>query len=140
MTFARASAFLRSQPAFVDTADNYRLPKASRYIKFLRLFGFEITGSGPGMLVGRPSSSSGSSNRGGRPEGSIDIAQRVPRKHLPDSLGIILTPDNPYKIGTAAFDRYEKYKSAVTIGAVRKAGATPLDLRRNVQKGYGQLQ
>ena len=80
MTFARVCAFVRTQPGFVDTADVYRLAKASRYVKFLRLFGYEIQGSGPGMIVKRLSTASSSR---GRPEGSIDIAPRAPRRGLP---------------------------------------------------------
>ena len=42
MSFARATRFLQARPGFTDTADAYRLPKAGRFVKFLRLFGFEI--------------------------------------------------------------------------------------------------
>ena len=68
MTFARASQFLRTQPGFSDTADAYRLPTAGRFVRFLRLFGFEIRGSGPGMTVGRPAGAASSSSA---PRGSM---------------------------------------------------------------------
>ena len=137
MSFARVSTFLRTQPSFVDTADVYKLPKASRYIKFLRLFGYEISGSGPGMVVKRPSNTSAIQ---GRPAGSLDLTPRAPRRGLPGNLGIILTPENPHRMGTGAFTRYEQYKSKTNIKDVRSSGATPQDLREIIRKGYGQLQ
>ena len=54
MTLVRVRMFLKSRPQFEDTAELVRLPKAGRYIKFLRLFGYQITGSGPGMTVRAP--------------------------------------------------------------------------------------
>ena len=137
MSFARVSAFLKNIPGFIHTADVYRLPKASRYVKFLKLFGYEIQGSGPGMIVKRPSTASSSR---GRPEGSIDIAERTPRATYPAAQKINLTPNNPHRLGTGAYNRYEAYKSATNIGELRQRGATPQDIREILQKGYGQLE
>ena len=139
MSFAKVSAFLRNNPGFIETADVYRLAKSSRYVKFLRLFGYEIQGSGPGMIVKRPSNISNSSSRG-RPEGSIDIAPRAPRRGLPGTQEIRLTPDNPHRLGSASYNRYELYKNEITIGGLRKKGATPQDIRGIIQKAYGELQ
>ena len=136
MTFARASQFLRTQPGFSDTADAYRLPTAGRYVKFLRLFGFEIRGSGPGMTVRMPAGAASSSGAGprGRPAGAIDIAPRVPRRVMAASTALLWTPDNPYRGGTAAHARYQAYSSATTVGEARERGATPQE------KANGQLQ
>ena len=90
------------------------------------------------MIVKRPSNISSSSR--GRPEGSIDIAPRAPRRGLPGNTQIRLTPDNPHKMGTATYNRYELYKNEITIGDLRKKGATPQDIREIIQKAYGQLQ
>ena len=151
MTFARVSAFLRAQPAFSDTADAYRLPTAGRFVKFLRLFGWEIRGSGPGMVVrkppaaARPASSSGAASSSsdamrGRPLGALDIAPRMPRTSRPAETALAFTPDNPHRPGTAAHARYEAYKSATTVGEARTAGANPMDIKSALEKGYAILQ
>ncbi len=136
MTFARASQFLRTQPGFSDTADAYRLPTAGRYVRFLRLFGFEIRGSGPGMTVRRPAGAAGGR---GRPAGAIDIAPRVPRRVMAASTALLWTPDNPYRGGTAAHARYQNYSSATTVGEARRLGATPQDIKGGIEKAYAQL-
>ena len=140
MSFARVTRFLQARPGFTDTADVYRLPKAGRYVKFLRLFGFEIQGSGPGMVVRRaPGAASSSSGARGRPEGAVDIAPRVPRRALPAGTVLLWTPDNPYRAGTAARARYELYKAATTVGEARDLGATPQDIKGGIEKAYAQL-
>ncbi len=140
MSFARASAFLRSQPGFSDTADLYRLPKAGRYVRFLRLFGFDVSGSGPAMTVRRAATAGPSGARRGRPEGAVDIAPRAPRRGLPAATALLWTPDNPYRGGTAAHARFELYRTAASVGEARELGATPQDIKGGIEKAYGQLQ
>ena len=141
MSFAGVSQFLRTQPGFSDTADAYRLPQAGRNVKFLRLFGFEIRGAGPGMVVRSPASASSSSaGVRGRPEGAVDIMPRMPRRGLPASTPLLWTPDNPHRPGSAVHARYERYRSATTVGEARRLGATPQDLKGDLEKGHARLQ
>ena len=140
MSFARASTFLRTRRGFEDTAETYRLPRAGRYVKFLRLFGFQIQGSGPGMVVRRPAGASASAGSRGRPAGSVDLAPRVPRRALPAATPVTFQPDNPHRGGTAAYARYELYKTAQSVGEARIAGALPQDLKGDLEKGYARLQ
>ena len=140
MGFARATRFLQARPGFSDTADVYRLPKAGRFVKFLRLFGFELRGSGPGMTVRRPAgTASSSAGPRGRPEGAVDVAPRVPRRVMAASTALLWTPENPYRGGTAAHARYQVYRSASTVGEARTLGATPQDIKGGIEKAYAQL-
>ncbi len=138
MSCARVGEFLRTRRGFEDTAETYRLPRAGRYVKFLRLFGFQIQGSGPGMIVRRPAAPSSAEGRG-RPAGAVDIAPRAPRRGLPGGTEITFQPDNPHRGGTAVYTRYAAYRSATTVGEARRLGATPQDLRGDLEGGYAQL-
>ena len=143
MTFSRACEFLRTRRGFLDTCDVYRLPKQGRYVKFLRLFGFEMAGSGPGMTVRRPQARGAAASSGasrGRPAGAVDVALRVPRRGLPAATPILFQPDNPHRGGTAAYTRYDLYKNAQSVGAARTLSATPQDLKGDLEKGFAQLQ
>ena len=137
MTLVRVRMFLKSRPQFEDSAELYRLPKAGRYIKFLRLFGYAITGSGPGMTVRAPRAPPVAG--GGRPAGSVDLAPRMPRRGLAAATAITWQPDNPYRGGTASFTRFDLYKGAGTVGEARSLGATPQDMKTGLSKGYAQL-
>ena len=137
MTLVRVRMFLKSRPQFEDTAELYRLPKAGRYIKFLRLFGYAITGSGPGMTVRAPRAPPVAG--GGRPAGAVDLAPRMPRRALSAATPITWQPDNPYRGGSASRARYELYKGAGTVGEARALGATPQDLKNGISKGFAQL-
>jgi len=141
MSFNRACEFLRTRPGFADTSDVYKLPKEGRYVKFLRLFAFEMSGSGPGMTVRRPAGRGAADGAGGRgrPAGAVDIAPRVPRRGLPNATAITFQPDNPHRGGTAAYTRYDLYKSAQTVGEAREQGATPQDLKGGLQRGHAML-
>ena len=140
MSFNRACEFLRTRPGFADTSDVYKLPRQGRYVKFLRLFAFELSGSGPGMTVRRPAGRGGADGGArGRPAGAVDIAPRVPRRGLPNATAITFQPDNPHRGGSAAFTRYELYRSATSVGEARAAGALPQDLKGVLDRGYAQL-
>ena len=43
---------------------------------------------------------------------------------------------NPKKRGTASWDRYERYKTARTVGEFLDRGGTPGDLRHDWARGY----
>ena len=136
MTLARVQRFLRTRPQFEDNAELYRLPKAGRYVKFLRLFGYQLAGSGPAITVTAPRVAVGG---GGRPAGAVDLAPRMPRRELPAATAITWQPDNPHRGGTAAYARYELYKGASTIGEARSLGATAQDLKAALARGFAQL-
>jgi hypothetical protein len=141
LSFARVTQFLRTRPNFEDTAEAYRLPKAGRYVKFLRLFGFQIAGAGPTMVVRGASAAGAGGSRGSRPAAHHDLAPRVPRRTLPPATPILaFQPDNPHRGGTAAAARYTAYRAATTVGEARALGATLQDLRRNIGQGHAVLQ
>jgi hypothetical protein len=50
MAFKMVTAYLNGLPGFLDTAAVYRLPK-EKYVYFLRLFGFHISGRGTAIIV-----------------------------------------------------------------------------------------
>ena len=144
MTLASVTRFLQGRPGFLNTADVYRLPVQGRYVRFLRLFGFELRGSGPGLTVRKPpsaaSAAAGSaSGQRGRPAGAADIAPRVPRRVMAATQELLWTPDNPYRAGSASHARYELYKGAETVGESRRLGATPQDIKAGIERAYAQL-
>ena len=49
---------------------------------------------------------------------------------------INFTKKNPKKPNTKAFEKYEKYKSATTIGKALELGATMRDLQNDFEKGF----
>ena len=143
MTLARVTRFLQAKPGFLNTADVYRLPVQGRYVRFLRLFGFELRGSGPGLTVRKPpsapSAAAGSAGQRGRPAGAVDIAPRVPRRVMAATQELLWSPDNPYRAGSASHARYELYKGAETVGEARRLGATPQDIKAGIERAYAQL-
>ena len=139
MSFARASEFLRTRRGFEDTAETYRLPRAGRYVKFLRLFGFQIQGSGPGMIVRRPAAASSAEGRG-RPAGAVDIAPRAPRRGLPNTTPITFQPDNLHRGGTAAYARYELYRSATNVGGGPQSRRSTPGSQNGFGEGHAMLQ
>ena len=142
MTLASVTRFLNGQAGFQDTAEAQRLAKAGRIVKFLRLFGFEIRGSGPAMTVRKPPAAPSRATGAplGRPLGAQDLAPRVPPRGLPASQAIVFQPDNPFRGGSAAFGRYEAYKGAATVGEARRLGATPQDFQVAFNRGLAVLQ
>jgi hypothetical protein len=139
MSFRGVSTFLAALDGFDDTCDVYKLPKQGRVARFLRLFGFLLSGSGAGMSVQLPASSASSQPARGRPHGATDLTPRIPRAVLPAHTELTWTPDNPFRGGSAARARYEGYKSATTVGDSRTLGATSQDIRIGLTKSYGQL-
>ena len=67
MSFRGVSTFLTGLDGFADTCDIYKLPKQGRVARFLRLFGFLLSGRGPGTSVQLPASSA--SSQPARPTG-----------------------------------------------------------------------
>jgi hypothetical protein len=48
----------------------------------------------------------------------------------------VLAKENPFRKGTAAADRWGKYKDGKTVEQLLKSGVTRTDLRCNVDRGY----
>ena len=141
MTLTRVQMFLRSRPQFEATADVYRLPKAGRFVKFLRLFGYRIQGSGPAMTVKAPAAATGQLRPAARAvQLGAPLAPRAQRRDLPGSQEILFQADNPKRGGSASFTRWGLYRSATTVGEARRLGMTPQDLREALRQGHAQLQ
>ena len=47
--------------------------------------------------------------------------------------------DNPARVATPSYRRYENYKGATTIGAARRLGATSQDISLDIQAGALRL-
>ena len=135
MTFKRVTDFLRTRPAFSDTALVYKLPKAGLYVKFLRLFKFQIMGSGTAMIVRGPIVAAGQAPV----IRAIPLTPRAVRRDLPASQRIDFQADNPKRGGSAAYTRWAAYRSATTVGEARRLGMTPQDLREAIRQGHAQL-
>ena len=132
-SFPRTMRFIKNLPAFDDTAEAYRLPRAGRYVKFLRLFAFRIEGSGVTMQVRAPPTAP----RVVAPRGP-DIEARAPRRGMAGGQAIAFGP-NMKRPMTAAFARYERYKSATSVQEARGLGMTPQDLRAAIRSGQARL-
>ena len=52
---------------------------------------------------------------------------------------IVFQASNPKKRRTGAWDRYERYKVATTVGQARQLGATAQDLRHDAQHGFATV-
>mmetsp|Transcript_155663 Transcript_155663/g.274970 ORF Transcript_155663/g.274970 Transcript_155663/m.274970 type:complete len:200 (+) Transcript_155663:113-712(+) len=57
-----------------------------------------------------------------------------------DSRGIKYQSQNPKVRGGAAFERYEKYKHAKTVGEALSLGAAPGDIKHDVKRGFATIQ
>ena len=49
---------------------------------------------------------------------------------------IVLQQNNPKKVGTKAWERFEKYKHATTIGEANQKGANWQDMSSDFEKGF----
>ena len=75
LSFARVVQFLKDKPGINDSMDVQTIPKVGRWVKFLRLFQFDIQGVGPAMVVklpkSRPSGASSSSGAASSSSGGV---------------------------------------------------------------------
>ena len=134
MSFTRARQFLKTRGNWEDSATRYRLPKEGRFIKFLRLFRFRISGRADSMVVKAPAA------RTAAPAAprEVELAPRQPRNDMAGSQGILFGP-NLKRGGTQTYERYERYKNANSIAEARSLGMTPMDLRDAIRRGHAQL-
>ncbi|CAE7216507.1 unnamed protein product, partial [Symbiodinium natans] len=62
--------------------------------------------------------------------------QAPPWRKLPGDTAVLWTLDNPKQLGTAAYDKYEKYKASKTLGEAFAAGVRVIDLNHDYKKGW----
>ena len=60
--------------------------------------------------------------------------QAPPWRKLPGDTAVLWTLDNPKQLGTAAYDKYEKYKASKTLGEAFAAGVRVIDLNHDYKK------
>ena len=135
MSFTRARQFLRTRGNWDEAAARYRLPVSGRFVKFLFLFRFRISGTGRTMMVKPPLPSAPQAPAAPR---QAEVAPRRPRTDMPGTQTIQFGP-NQKRGGTATYARYEIYKSATTIAEARRLGMTPMDLKDAVARGQATL-
>ena len=70
---------------------------------------------------------------------AIEIDRRAPYRRIPNEQRLRYTVENPKRVGTAAYRRYETYKSATDAGMARRLGSTPMDFKIDAEKGYVTL-
>ena len=145
-TLARVAQILRGMRGFIDTADVYGPSKAGRIVSFLKLYPnlFTLTGSGANIKV-LPAAApeprvGGSSSSSAVPAPATPRTPRqpyqieTPYRRFPNELRVEYGP-NPARRGTPRFGRYEKYRTATTVGAARRLGATPQDVSLDLAAG-----
>ena len=57
-------------------------------------------------------------------------------KYKPDQKITLLVKENPKRKGSAAYKRYEKYKSGMSVEAAQEAGMKAINLDRDVSRGF----
>ena len=110
---------------------------------------FEIQGSGPNIKVfvakppepraARPvqeggSSSSGPATLGERQPRTLEVDPRAPYRRFPNEQKVQYGA-NPARVGTPRHRRFENYKSATSIGAAWRLGASSQDISMDVAAG-----
>ena len=87
------------------------------------------------LQVGGASSSSAPAERQPR---AIEIDPRASYRRFPNNQKVEYG-DNPARVGTPRYRRYENYKGATTIGAARRLWATSQDISLDLQAGALRL-
>ena len=143
VTLASITRFLQNRPGFLDAAEAYNVPRAGRFVNFLKLYPqfFRIAGSGSGIKV-LPATNP--EPRAEAASGSRDVPSLGPRiarsQSIPNDQIVDFASQNPHRPGTEAFRRYEIYAESSTIGQARRLGMTPSDLRQLLRTGAIQLR
>jgi hypothetical protein len=148
-TLAKVAQILRGIHGFADTADVYGPAKAGRIVSFLKLYPklFSIQGTGPTMKVfpaAAPTPKPVTQSQVGGASSSGDGLPRAPRApevhpraaymRFPNEQKVEFRA-NPARENGARWRRYEKYKTANTIGQARRLGASPQDLKLDLAAG-----
>ena len=112
---------------------------------FLKLYPqyFNITGKGPKIKVfptpppeqtSRPERASPVEPRE-RQARTLEIDPRAIYRRFPNEQRVEYKDQNPARLGTPRFRRYEAYKVTHTIGAARRLGATSQDISQDMAAG-----
>jgi hypothetical protein len=148
-TLARVVQIIKGMRGAEDTMDVWGPSRAGRYTSFLKLFPkhFDIVGSGPNIRVlpkapepprpvqPRPVQVGGASSSGGeRAPRAIEIDPRAPYRKFPGNQRVRIGA-NPARPGSDRYNRFEAYKTATTIGEMRRLGATSQDISQDIAKG-----
>ena len=144
LSLAKVAQILRGMRGFTDTADTYGPSKAGRIVSVLKLYPklFSMQGSGPNIKVfpaaapaPRPVQVGGASSSGlPRAPRMPEFQPRAAYMRFPNEQKVEFRA-NPAREGGERWRRYEKYKTAQTIGAARRLGATAQDLKLDLAAG-----
>jgi hypothetical protein len=141
-TLAKVAQILRGMRGFSDTADTYGPAKVGRVVSFLKIYPkrFDLQGTGPGIRVlpvKEVATSSGPTTE--RRPRTKESNSRATYRRFPNEQAITFGP-NPGRPGGPRWRRYENYKSATTIGAARRLGATSQDIILDIDAGAMIMQ
>ena len=114
---------------------------------------FEIRGTGPQIkvfvakppeprpIIARPVQVGGASSSGEpaeRQPRTIEVDPRAPYRRFPTEQKVEYG-ENPARVGTPRYRRYENYKAATDIGGARRLGATSQDISMDIKVGALKL-
>ncbi len=66
---------------------------------------------------------------------NLEVDPRAAYRRFPNEQRVEYKDQNPARIGTPRFRRYESYKVSRTIGAARRLGATSQDISQDLTAG-----
>jgi len=159
LTIVKMAQILNSMRGFKNAAEVYSLPVAARFVKFAKLFPklFRLAGEAGRLRVfkaprepkapAKPEAAS-SSSTGPKPEArargpyqarAVEFEPRAAAKKYQNDWHVIYDPENPSKRLGPKFTRYEKYKSATTIGEARRMGSRSQDFKLDENSGALQI-
>ena len=101
---------------------------------------FSLQGRGPNIKVlpaapePRPVQIGGASSSGERQPRAPEVDARAPYRRFPNEQKVRFG-ENPGRPGGPRWVRFERYKSASTVGGARRLGATSQDISMDVAAG-----
>ena len=145
LTLSKVTQLLNGMRGFQDTTDVYGPAKEGRIVSFLKLYPqyFTFTGKGPKIKVfptpspeksSKPERTSPVEPRE-RQARTLEVDPRAAYRRFPNEQRVEYKDQNPARIGTPRFRRYESYKVTHTIGAARRLGATSQDISQDLTAG-----
>ncbi len=145
LTLSKVTQLLNGMRGFQDTTDVYGPAKEGRIVSFLKLYPqyFNFTGKGPKIKVfptpppdksSKPERSIPTEPRERQPR-NLEVDPRAAYRRFPNEQRVEYKDQNPARIGTPRFRRYESYKFSHTIGAARRLGATSQDISQDLRAG-----
>ena len=144
-TINRTGIVLNNMPNFADTTAIHGPAKQGRIGAFIKLYPnyFRTEGIGAKMMVfralppepkpaqPRPVQIGGSSSSGAEPADRMpraaELESRAAYRRFPNEQRVEYL-ENPARLGTPRYRRFERYKAVNTIGEARRLGATSQDI------------